>query len=49
MDLVNAPRSSAERFFRVVGWGEFDSGGHFAARERPTDYLWGVREALAHA
>jgi len=45
-DLVNAPRRFAERFFDVVGWREYDSGGHFAAWERPDDYLWGLRAAL---
>ncbi|WP_369069585.1 alpha/beta fold hydrolase [Kineococcus terrestris] len=46
-DLVNAPRRFAERFFDVVAWREFERGGHFAAWERPEDYLWGVRTALA--
>ncbi|WP_432519222.1 alpha/beta fold hydrolase [Kineococcus sp. SYSU DK006] len=45
-DLVNAPRRFAERFFDVVAWCEFERGGHFAAWERPHDYLWGVRTAL---
>ncbi|NAZ86016.1 epoxide hydrolase family protein [Kineococcus indalonis] len=45
-DLVNAPRRFAERFFDVVAWREFERGGHFAAFERPHDYLWGVRTAL---
>ncbi|GGM08723.1 epoxide hydrolase family protein [Nakamurella endophytica] len=45
-DLVNAPRPFAERFFRVADWREFDQGGHFAAWERPADYLWGIRRAL---
>jgi pimeloyl-ACP methyl ester carboxylesterase len=45
-DLVNAPRRFAERFFRVAEWREFERGGHFAAWERPQDYLWGVRRAL---
>ena len=46
-DLVNVPRHFAERFFDVVAWREYDRGGHFAAWERPEDYLWGVRTALA--
>jgi len=46
-DLVNAPRHFAERFFTVADWREYDHGGHFAAWERPADYLWGLRRALA--
>lgn len=45
-DLVNAPRRFAERFFAVADWREHARGGHFAAWERPADYLWGVRRAL---
>ncbi|QJU55351.1 epoxide hydrolase [Herbiconiux sp. KACC 21604] len=45
-DLVNAPRRFAERLFAVADWREFERGGHFAAWERPDDYLWGVRRAL---
>ena len=45
-DLVNAPRRFADRFFAVADWRDFDSGGHFAAWERPADYAWGVRRAL---
>jgi pimeloyl-ACP methyl ester carboxylesterase len=45
-DLVNAPRQFAERFFDVVAWREHEAGGHFAAWERPDDYLWGLRRAL---
>jgi len=45
-DLVNAPREFAERFFNVQRWQEFDRGGHFAAFERPDDYLAGVRAAI---
>lgn len=45
-DLVNAPREFAERFFNVQSWREFDRGGHFAAFERPADYLLGVRTAI---
>lgn len=48
-DLVNAPREFAERYFNVQFWREFDRGGHFAAFERPDDYLLGVRKALALA
>lgn len=45
-DLVNAPRRFAERFFRVADWREHAHGGHFAAWERPDDYLWGLRRAV---
>ncbi len=45
-DLVNAPRQFAERYFNVAGWTEFESGGHFAAWERPQEYLEGVRAAV---
>jgi pimeloyl-ACP methyl ester carboxylesterase len=45
-DLVNAPRSFAERFFNVAGWREYDYGGHFAAWENPDDYLWGLQAAV---
>jgi pimeloyl-ACP methyl ester carboxylesterase len=48
-DLVNAPRRFAERFFTVAQWSEFAAGGHFAAWERPDDYLSGVRSAVDHA
>jgi pimeloyl-ACP methyl ester carboxylesterase len=48
-DLVNAPREFAERFFNVQYWKEFDRGGHFAAFERPKDYLTGVRRAIGLA
>jgi pimeloyl-ACP methyl ester carboxylesterase len=45
-DLVNAPRSFAERFFDVRVWREYERGGHFAAWECPEDYVWGVRQAI---
>lgn len=45
-DLVNAPRRFAARFFAVADWREHPHGGHFAAWERPSDYLWGVRRAV---
>jgi pimeloyl-ACP methyl ester carboxylesterase len=45
-DLVNAPREFADRFFDVRHWHEYDAGGHFAAWERPQDYVEGVRAAL---
>ncbi|UPW09267.1 hypothetical protein M1C59_25180 [Gordonia terrae] len=45
-DLVNAPRQFGNRHFAVADWREFDRGGHFAAWERPDDYIWGLRRAL---
>lgn len=45
-DLVNAPRQFADRFFAVADWREFAHGGHFAAWERPDDYLWGLHRAI---
>lgn len=48
-DLVNAPRRFADRFFAVADWREFERGGHFGAWERPADYVWGVRRAIALA
>lgn len=47
-DLVNAPREFAERFFNVQDWQQHSGGGHFAAWERPADYVRGVRGAVAH-
>jgi pimeloyl-ACP methyl ester carboxylesterase len=44
-DLVNAPREFAERFFDVRSWSEETRGGHFAAWERPQEYVAGVRAA----
>ena len=45
-DLVNAPREFAERYFNVQSWSEYPRGGHFAAWERPEEYVLGVRTAL---
>ncbi|WP_114560649.1 epoxide hydrolase family protein [Desertihabitans aurantiacus] len=45
-DLANAPREFAERFHDVRSWEEPPAGGHFAAWERPEDYVRGVRTAL---
>jgi pimeloyl-ACP methyl ester carboxylesterase len=46
-DLVNAPRTFAERFFNVQFWDERSEGGHFGAWERPDAYVAGVRAAVA--
>lgn len=48
-DLVNAPREFAERFFDVRSWTDEQSGGHFAAWERPESYVRGIRTAVALA
>ena len=48
-DLVGAPRSWADRFYAVRSWRELDAGGHFAAWERPEEFVAGVRAALALA
>lgn len=48
-DLVNAPRSFAERLFDVRGFRELPRGGHFAAWEQPEAYAAGVRDAVALA
>lgn len=45
-DLVNAPRSFAERIFDVKEWYELPHGGHFAAGEHPDDYVRGIRRAI---
>ena len=45
-DLVNAPREFAARFFDVRAWIDEPAGGHFAAWERPSEYVAGVRTAV---
>jgi pimeloyl-ACP methyl ester carboxylesterase len=37
------PRSWVERYYNLVRWTEFDSGGHFASLERPDDLVGDVR------
>jgi len=46
-DLANAPRSFVQRLFDVRSFEELPVGGHFAAWERPEDYLAGVHAAVA--
>jgi pimeloyl-ACP methyl ester carboxylesterase len=46
-DLVNAPRSFADRFFDVREFRTLERGGHFAAWEQPQDYAAGVVSAIA--
>lgn len=48
-DLVNAPRTFAERLFDVRAFHEHTVGGHFAAWERPGQYVADLREAVALA
>lgn len=46
-DLALPVRSLAEREFPdIVQWSEFDSGGHFAALERPEDFVTDLRNFL---
>lgn len=45
-DLVNAPQEFAARFFNVRSWREEVSGGHFAAWERPAEFVAGVHTAV---
>lgn len=48
-DLVPAPQEFGERFFDVREWDEEPSGGHFAAWEKPEEYVAGLRKAIALA
>ncbi len=48
-ELLHAPRSFAEKVFDVRVWQEPTAGGHFAAWERPEEYVDGVRAAVALA
>ena len=41
-DLVRAPRAAAERIFDLRVWQEPAAGGHFAAWERPDDFMGGA-------
>jgi pimeloyl-ACP methyl ester carboxylesterase len=45
-DLVNAPREFAARFFDIRSWTDEPAGGHFAAWERPSEYVAGIRTAV---
>lgn len=47
--LLPPERSLFARFYDVRSWSLHDSGGHFAAWERPANFVDGVREALTHA
>ena len=43
-ELSTPPRSWAERTYNVQRWTELDSGGHFAALEKPTELVGDMRE-----
>ena len=48
-DLKPEPRSYAEAFLDVREYVEHDAGGHFAAWERPEEYVADLRRAVALA
>ena len=43
-ELSTPPRSWAERTYNVQRWTEMDSGGHFAALEKPAELVADMRE-----
>jgi microsomal epoxide hydrolase len=44
VDLIPfPPRSQVEKSLNVVRWSDFKRGGHFAAMERPQDFIQDVR------
>jgi pimeloyl-ACP methyl ester carboxylesterase len=48
-EILHAPRSFAESLFDLRVWHEPGAGGHFAAWERPSDFVQGVRAAVSLA
>jgi pimeloyl-ACP methyl ester carboxylesterase len=46
-DIINAPKEFAARFLDVRSWTVASGGGHFDAWERPTDYVEGLKRAIA--
>jgi len=42
-DLLAPARKWAEPLFNIVRWTEFEHGGHFAAMEYPTEFVYEVR------
>jgi pimeloyl-ACP methyl ester carboxylesterase len=42
-DLLGPARAWADEHFNIIRWTECDSGGHFAALERPGDFVDDVR------
>jgi pimeloyl-ACP methyl ester carboxylesterase len=48
-EILPTPRKWAERNFKnLVHWGEMGKGGHFAAWERPAEFVAELRTAFAH-
>jgi pimeloyl-ACP methyl ester carboxylesterase len=45
--LMPARRELVEKFFDVHSWESYDRGGHFAAWERPAEFVRGVIAAVA--
>lgn len=48
-EIVQAPRSVAERLFDLRGWETGTAGGHFGAWEQPEQFVGFLRAALALA
>jgi microsomal epoxide hydrolase len=46
-ELYNAPRAWAEHFYDIRQWSVFESGGHFAALERPNELAGDLRKFFA--
>lgn len=42
-EILRFPRRWVENHYDVVHWSEFEKGGHFAAMERPEDFVGDVR------
>jgi microsomal epoxide hydrolase len=42
-EMMRSSRRFAERVMNVTQWTEFDSGGHFAALERPQELIDDLR------
>jgi len=42
--LMWPPKSYADRLYNIVQWNKFSEGGHFAAMERPSDFLNDIRK-----
>ncbi len=46
-EIYNAPRAWAERAYNITHWSVFESGGHFAAMERPAELAVDLRKFFA--
>jgi len=46
-ELYNAPRAWAEHYYDIRQWSVFESGGHFAAMERPNEMAADLRKFFA--